>query len=160
MDVIIRKATEQDYPGLAKLWDDLNYIHSDALPDIFMTPQPTPQSLEYVRYLLSNEKASIFVAEDQGEIIGLIQPTIREAPDNPVTIKRSFVSIDDICVAKPYRRTSVGKALMIAAERWGQEKGMKWVELRVWDFNRNAMVFYKSLGYCWQNHIMWKTIGK
>ena len=160
MDITIRPATEKDYDELAKLFHELNRLHSHALPHIFYTTAKTPQSLEYVRSLLNNTKATFLVAESGGKIIGFVQAVIMDAPNNPVTIRRSFVYVDDICVAAEYRRASVGKALMASVEEWGKEKGVNQVELRVWDFNRRAMAFYKSLGYEPANHIMWKTIGK
>jgi diamine N-acetyltransferase len=160
MDITTRKATEQDHDALAKLYDDLNLLHSNALPQIFVTPPVTPQNLEYVRAILKNKNAALFVAQSGGEIIGLIQLLIRESPDIPISIKRQYVYVEDICVKQEYRRSSAGKMLMKSAEEWALKKGISQIELNVWDFNRKAIAFFNSIGYSPAHHIMWKKIEK
>ena len=160
MDFTIRKATDKDYDGLSKLYNELNTLHSNALPHIFITPSPTPQSLDYVRSIIEDKNAALFVAQSDGGIIGFIYAAIRESPDNPVSIKRSYVYIDDICVKQEYRRSSVGKTLMESVEQWALKKGIYQIELNVWDFNRRATAFFNSLGYTPSRHIMWKTVKK
>lgn len=160
MDFIIRRAVLADYPALAELYDELNNLHSNALPHIFQTLWPTPQSLEYVYAVLKNKKAVFLVAESGREIIGFIQAVIRKAPDTPLHVKREYVYIDDICVKRACRRVSVGKALMGVVEEWARKKGINQIELNVWHFNQQALAFYENIGYQPASHTMYKQIKK
>jgi diamine N-acetyltransferase len=158
MDVTIRKATEKDYPGLVKLYDDLNLLHSQNLPHIFQTPGETPQSLEYIKSLLVNPKAIVLVAEMRGLIIGFVQAELRSAPDHPVTVKRQYVYIGDICVKADHRRSLIGTKLIGAIESWAAENSIKEIDLNVWDFNKRAMAFFEESGFKYSHHTMEKTL--
>jgi len=160
MDFTIRKATIRDYEALARLYTDLNILHSKGAPDIFVTFKETPQNLEFVGAILKNKDAVLFVAQSGGEIIGLIQANIMKSPDIPVFVKRKYIHIEDICVEKKYRQSSVGKRLMESVEKWALSKGISVIDLNVWDFNKNAMFFFKSIGYTPERHYMWKTIAE
>jgi shikimate dehydrogenase len=117
MDITIRKAMENDYPELAKLYDELNTLHSEALPHIFMKPLKTPQDLANIRSILKSKDAVIFIAQSEEEIIGFAQAMIRQSPDHPVSVKRKYAYVNDICVMPKYRRLSVGKKLVEAVEK-------------------------------------------
>jgi hypothetical protein len=38
------------------------------------------------------------------------------------------------------------------------QKNISQVELNVWDFNEEAITFFKELGYTMARHQMWKSI--
>jgi diamine N-acetyltransferase len=160
MDIIIRTATEKDYSVLAKLFDELNHMHSKALPHIFVKPSKTPQYLAYIRGIIKNKEAILFVAQSGEEMIGFIQASVRQPPDHPVWVKRQYAYINDICIVNEYRRTSVGKKLMEAVEKWAIDSGLSQIELNVWDFNKSAMSFFDSTGYKPLHHIMEKNLKK
>ena len=107
MDLTIRKATEKDYPGLAKLYDELNTIHVNALPHLFVKPSKTPQDLAYIRNILKNKEAVLFIAQTGEETIGFIEAVVMQPPDHPEAVKRNYAYINDICVKMEYRRSYI-----------------------------------------------------
>jgi ribosomal protein S18 acetylase RimI-like enzyme len=139
MDIIIRTATEKDYSELSRLYDELNKMHVKALPHLFVKPSKTPQDLAYIRGIMKNKDAVLFIAQSGEETIGFI---------------------DDICVKNDYRRSSIGEKLMEAVEKWAIDLGLSQIELNVWDFNKSAMAFFADTGYKPLHHIMEKNLNK
>jgi diamine N-acetyltransferase len=159
MDVTIRRATEKDYPGMAILYDELNYLHSTGVPDVFLSPKTTPQDIQYVRHVLANEDCVLYVAQTEGKIIGLVEACIRESPPNiPVYVKRRYVYVENICVSPEYRRLSIGKRLMDSVEAWARQKKVYQIEFNVWAFNEPSLAFYAKLGYKPRQFILGKTL--
>jgi diamine N-acetyltransferase len=139
----------------------LNRLHSNGAPDVFMAPLQTPQDIEYVRRVLENSDATLYIAQAGKEIVGLVKACIRESPPNiPVYVKRRYVYVDNICVLPEYRHTSIGKKLMEAIETWTQEKEVYQLEFNVWDFNKTSLAFFDSLGYEPRQHILGKSFQK
>ena len=52
----------------------------------------------------------------------------------------------------------IGKALMEHIHLWAEERGLKQIQLTVWDFNKGAQEFYKNLGYEMLHHRMRKEL--
>jgi diamine N-acetyltransferase len=160
MDIIIRTATEKDYSGLIKLYDELNKMHVKALPHLFVKPSKRPQDMAYIRDILKSKDAVLFIAKSGEETIGFIEASVKQPPDHPEAVQNSYAYVDDICVINEYRRTSVGKKLMEAVEKWAIDSGLNQIELNVWDFNKSAMAFFDRTGYKPLHHIMEKNLKK
>ena len=161
MDFLVREAVEQDYEGISEIFTEVNVMHSEALPSIFVEPEEHEEPARDRKFIsddIANENAALFVAEKDGQIIGIIHVSIRESPDIPIMVKRRYGYVDTIAIANEFRNSGVGKALMREAERWAIQKNVSQLELNVWDFNQNASAFFQKLGYTAARHIMWKSI--
>ena len=157
MDFVIREAKEQDYEELLKIFDEGDLLHARALPEIFKKPDELSRSKEYIFGLINNENSVIFVAESNNQIIGLVVIVIRESPDIPIMVKRRYAYVDNISVTEKFKGFGIGKALMAEGEQWALDKKASQLELNVWDFNKEAIEFFKKLGYTSSRHNMWKT---
>jgi diamine N-acetyltransferase len=160
MDVIIRTATEKDYPGLVKLFDELNFMHVEALPHLFVKPAKTPQDPAYIRGILKNKEAVLFVAQSGEETIGFIEAAVRQPPDHPEAVKKNYAYVNDICVKPEYRRSSIGNKLVEAVEKWAIESGLSEIQLNVWDFNKRSIAFFENSGFKPLHHTMEKKLKK
>jgi len=157
MEFLIREAATSDFEEIAKLLYEADIFHSRALPHIFQPVKDT-RSHEMLADTIADENATIFVAEQEDKVIGLVHVYIRESPDIPVLVKRRYVYVSDIIVTEKYRGSRIGRELMNTVERWAIGKGINQVELNVWDFNEPAFAFYSKLGYSVAHKNMWKTI--
>jgi ribosomal protein S18 acetylase RimI-like enzyme len=158
MDVAVREVREQDYENLCVLLNQVDVLHSEELPQIFITPQGYARSREYINTLIADDDQVFFAAECQGTIVGCILVGIRSSADIPILVKRRYAYIDDIVIDRDYRQSGLGKMLMERAEKWIVQKGISQIELNVWDFNRVAISFFDKMGYAPSRHFMWKTI--
>ena len=64
--------------------------------------------------------------------------------------------MDDLCIAKDFRRKGYGHRIMLLIEELAKKKGFKSIELNVWNFNESAVSFYKYHGM----QIMFTRMGK
>lgn len=158
MDFTIRKATEQDYEGLSKIFAEVDTLHAEELPHVFVEPEEIPRGKEFVSGIIADENAAFFVAEHNSQVVGLIHVAIRESPAIPIMVQRRYAYVEAVAVTQQLRGRGVGRALMEEAQLWSIQKKASQVELNVWDFNERAITFFKRLGYNMIRHGMWKPI--
>ena len=84
----------------------------------------------------------VLVAEIDGRVVGLVHVFVRPAIENP----REAV-VQALVVHDAHRRAGVGRMLMAAAERWGNERGCRSVVLSSNVARAPAHAFYAALGY-------------
>lgn len=156
-EMTIRAATLEDYPRLRAVLIGTLAFHCQALPDVFRTTDTPPPSREFVTDLVSQGKGTLLIAEQEDDVVGFL--TIRAvAVDQPYLIPRRYGVIDNVSVTAVRRRQGIGRALMVAAHEWAGRHGLTQVRLNVWEFNREALAFYESLGYTTTSRNMWTTL--
>ena len=67
------------------------------------------------------EPAAVLVAELSGSLIGFAELSIRTCAEGCTTDRVAF--LEGWYVVPPERRKGVGRALVLAAESWGRDKG-------------------------------------
>ncbi len=143
----VRPATLKDYVGLSEVFRETDLLHSTALPGLFR-PMPGPaRSRDCVAETIDSENSIVFVAEQNGKLIGAVYAEAREAPVIPMVTPRRFAVIDTLVVTRSYRRKGVGTALAGELQRWVKAKGISQVELTIYEFNKPALAFYQKLGF-------------
>jgi putative acetyltransferase len=95
----------------------------------------------YLRWLRHHSDAAVFVAEENGAIIGRLS-IARDA--HPAS---EHVADLGLMVAREFRRQGIGTALMEEAERWARDLGVRKLELHVCPHNEAAIALYRGLGY-------------
>jgi GNAT superfamily N-acetyltransferase len=85
---------------------------------------------------------AVFVAEEDGRIIGFLHLYERPAFDKPPE-----VIVQAIVVHQSARGTGIGKTIMSMAERWAIERGYSSIALTSNVSRSGAHSFYNRLGY-------------
>lgn len=149
MEVSIREATEEDYNELRALFAQGDTFHARALPHIFRDAGNPTWPASFISALSSDENGALLVAQDRngGGLIGMLHTTIRVAPDHPSLVPRRWAEIESLIVREGYRRRGIGRLLMAGAHEWARGKGLEYVQLNVWEFNRHAIDLYAKIGY-------------
>lgn len=138
----IRKARKDDLNGIEKLLVQVNNLHVELRPDIFVA-NAVKYDEEKFDALISSDKTPVFVAvDDEGKVIGHL------FCNKQVAVYKDFKTlfIDDLCVDETTRRQGVGKALYEFAIGYAREKGCYDVTLNVWSGNDSALAFYGKMG--------------
>jgi ribosomal protein S18 acetylase RimI-like enzyme len=144
--VIIRPADEADFEALVDLDLASAEHHAKLDPGFYQVP-PRPDVAAFLARRLADPDREMFVAEVDGEVVGMVDVTAQEPPD-PGSIIRPIPSVDiGISVADAWRRRGVGRALMEAAEARARARGASLVVLDMSAANRDALAFYHELGY-------------
>lgn len=148
-DPVIRPMRESEYHLL------IDFLY-DAIfqPDVNNTiPREVievPEISIYIDDFGKEEDDYCLVAETDSKIVGAVWARILKGDDGDV---RGYGYVDDetpelaISVQKDYRGKSIGMALMNAMINYLREKGYKATSLDVQKANRDAVRFYKTLGF-------------
>lgn len=147
MNVTLRTATTEDYEAVSVLYDQLEQVHAQALPDFFRAVEGHARPHQWFADILADENATLFVAEEQGVIVGMVHCYIRSTPALPMIVPRRFVYVEDLVVNETARHQGVGRLLTERVHQWALEKEIREIELNVWEFPTSALTFYEKLGY-------------
>ena len=121
----IREARPRDLNGIYAIFSLADTLHRDVHPEIFQIAKQSAAIKDYLFDAILAEDGVIFVGVSQDEVIGAIIAWLRQPAENPILIKRDYVSVDNLVVAKEYRNMGVGKALMENVHRWAQDRQIK-----------------------------------
>jgi RimJ/RimL family protein N-acetyltransferase len=95
----------------------------------------------YVRAIRRSKAAAVLVAQSPEGIVGRLSLS-----RDPHPASRHVADLG-LMVAAGWRRRGVGRALMLGAEEWAREVGIRKLELHVLPYNEAAIGLYETLGY-------------
>lgn len=146
MAVEIRKAEESDIPSLLELLDLIRDLHHKSRPDVFRSTGTKYTAAELAEKL-KREDERVFVACEDGSVLGYIFTVMTEYLDRSVLADRKVLYIDDLCVFPASRGRGVGRMLMDRAKEYAKERGCDSMELVCWNFDGSAEGFYRGCGF-------------
>ena len=112
MEIKVRKASPDDYISVCALYEEIDTYHRDALPQLFQKFNGPARPLDSYLGLLADEQTGLFVAQDQDEIIGLVQGSIKESNPFPIFIPKRYAVVENIIVKANMRHHNIGNLLM------------------------------------------------
>lgn len=141
----IRMAQTGDIPGIQALLLQVGEVHHQIRPDIFRTGalKYTPGEL---RDFLKDPDRPIFVAVEDGKLLGYAFCIHRDYDGTGVSTCRKEIYVDDVCVDEACRGQGIATALLEQVFAHGKERGCQFVTLNVWNGNHTAQRFYEGLG--------------
>lgn len=155
--MILRRACEQDLPGLLKLLGQVAMVHHEGRPDLFKAGCRKYTSSQLVS-ILKDELRPIFVAVDDdalpGDVLGYAFCIHQQHVDDNVLTDVRTLYIDDLCVDEDVRGRHVGTRLYNHVLGYAREQGYYNVTLNVWACNESARRFYEHLGLVPQKYGM------
>ena len=133
---VIRRATPSDAPALGRLGALLLRAHHDFDPQRFMAPGTNPEAGYgwFLNSQLSDDEVAVFVAEQDGEVIGYVYAGLE--PRSWKELRDACGFIHDIAVREDGRRTGVATALIDAAIDWLRARDAPRVV--IWSAAQNA----------------------
>ena len=138
------KADNSHIAALGRILHQVNDIHADARPDIFIHGQRKYTDSE-LKDLLADPARPVFVAEEGGEVLGYAFCVIENTERHNLRAEKTLF-IDDICVDETRRGNGIGKALYDYVNQYAREIGCRRITLNVWSFDTGATEFYKKMG--------------
>ena len=139
-EVIIRESKYEDRESVHRLLLLIAELHRNGRPDMF-GDLVSKYDVNQVGQRLSAEDNGVFVAETDGKVVGYVFCDII-SEGNGLTLY-----IDDLCVDPESRSHGIGTKLLDRAKEYAEEKNCRCVMLNVWEFNENAVEFYKKYGF-------------
>ncbi|MFZ2653349.1 MAG: GNAT family N-acetyltransferase [Victivallales bacterium] len=133
----IRVAVHSDIEPMVSLLKELFEIEGDFSPDA----EAQRRGLKMI--LDNSADAGIFVAEDNGEIVGMCALHRRIS----TFYGAEAGVVEDLVVKKEFRGRGLGSLLLHAIERHAQGKGFRHLQLLMDKENRSAEMFYSGHGW-------------
>lgn len=158
MELIIREATPFDYESLCELFDEADKLHRDQLSERFQEPKGPARDKAFILDLLADQTVEVFVVERDEKLLGLVQVAVKDSPPMSIFVPRCYAVVDTLVVKENFRQQGIGQKLMDKVHHWARSKGASDVELNVYEFNQEAIVFYRKLGYETISHKMSKPL--
>lgn len=156
----IRKAATTDSPALSRLSRDVQSLHAQHHPTVFRMPDSDEFAISFFEERLADPTVSLFVAEENGEVLGCILCKLIERPENAFTFAARTLLVDQISVRPEAQRQGIGAALMQQAEVLAAELHVQRILLDSWDFNTKAHKFFVSHGFSKFTFRFWKWLSE
>lgn len=155
--MLIRRAQEKDLDAIIELATEM-VLHSVSP----LRPVPAPQvrqfrkeDLQTLRDIYPLDHSGIFVAEEDGKIVGHIICVAHQRDSSTGTAQ---AWIYDVSVGAGQWGKGIGQALMAAAEDFARQQGMEAIGLGVTLANHRAVEFYNQQGYQHERVQMLKSL--
>lgn len=146
MDIVIRRAKEQDMDGINDLLCQVLMVHHNGRPDIFKAGCKKYTD-EELKLLIQDDTKPIFVAVDEAEkVAGYAFCVFQQHIANNILTDIKTLYIDDLCVDEKIRGQRIGKRLYEYVLAFAKEQACYNVTLNVWSLNESAMKFYEACG--------------
>jgi RimJ/RimL family protein N-acetyltransferase len=138
--VNVRRAEPADAQGLKDLGDAVG-----AEPEGWLVTtngwRDAADERRYLRAIRRYPNAAVFVADDDGAIVGRLSIARDQHPAS------RHVADLGLMVAQSHRRQGVGTKLLEAAAHWARGTGVRKLELHVFPWNTGAIALYERFGF-------------
>ena len=138
--MIVRPAEPGDAQGLKELGDAVG-----SEPEGWLVTtngwRDVADERRYLRAIRRFPHAAVFVAEDDGRIVGRLSLGRDQHPAS------RHVADIGLMVAASHRRRGIGTALLDAAVDWARHAGVRKLELHVFPWNEAAIRLYERFGF-------------
>ncbi len=157
MEIKISVAGKSDFENIKYLLDIGEKYHRINLPTIFQEPEDRTPIYNYYEKIIGNN--NLYIAKIGDKIVGFIAFYLKTAPNLPIFVKKKFAVIDNIVIAKEFRKIGIAeKLLQFLEEKVLVSKEIRDIELNVYEFNKPAIKLYEKFGYITQKRVMSKKI--
>jgi len=137
---VIRAAAPRDAGALVALAEDVA-----AEPEGWLISdggwRTVGDERRYLRTIRRYRDAAVFVAEDEGEIVGRLS-----LGRDPHPASRHVADLG-LMVAAGARRKGIGRALLHQSVEWARGVGIRKLELHVFPHNEAAIALYEDFGF-------------
>lgn len=147
MAATIREARAADLGAVMELLRELDEAHIDLEPTLLRPFKEQPRPSDWLLARFSEPNEACFVAELSGEVVGFVWSKWQNAPNIPAFIQEPTQIVGDLVVKRALRGRGIGRALLDRAIQWGRARGIKRVQLTVFERNQTAREFYDKLGF-------------
>ena len=141
----IRKAVKDDIPDILKLLGQVNDLHAEGRPDLFIGGR-TKYTADEIGEIIERSDRAVFVYSENGGVSGYAFCELNDFSGSHNLTDRREIYIDDICVDETRRGDHIGTKLYRYVRKYAADNGFYRITLNVWSLNPDAEAFYRSLG--------------
>ena len=142
----IREAETKDIPRILELLHQVNDIHADGKPDLFIHGRTKYGEKDLADIIKNADTPVIVYADSDDSVIGYAFCIICDHPSTSNTKPWKECYIDDICFDESSRGKGYAKELFDAVTSLARKRGCDKATLHVWECNPRAKRFYEKCG--------------
>lgn len=155
--MLIRFAKPEDLERVNELRIQVNDLHVKGRPETFKPDFPN-ELRDHIYTVFNDPRQRIAVCEMDGSICAFAVLNHITRPENPFMFERDFLDVDEFCVDEAFRRRGVGAKMIAFICDHAKSLGFDRVELNMWEFNKEALDFYESVGFSTYRRYMEKKL--
>ena len=107
----IRRAEKKDFTKILELLTQVNNLHSEGRPDLFLRNQ-TKYRKEDLERIIADDNTPVFVAADEKDtVLGYGFCVLQSHQEEPNAHDILTLYIDDICVDENFRGEHIGQEI-------------------------------------------------
>lgn len=156
----IVEASSSHLDALAELQLELIKYMAELIPAGFGQSLQELPSIEEVKSTfieaIDDPNTCLLVAEVEQHTAGYIMGVVEEYTDDLITAP--FLTVQYLGVRKEYRRCGLAALLMGEMESFAKSRGIRRIDLLVWENNPGAKALFGKLGYIALEHRLAKVI--
>lgn len=143
---MIRKAKKEDLVYIMNLLHQVNDVHAEGRPDLFVIGR-TKYDINEVTEIIENPLTPVFVCtDDDGKVAGYCFCIVEDHQEDKHLAPIKTLYIDDLCVDERARGRNIGRNLYGYVKSYAKENSFYNITLNVWSQNPGAISFYERLG--------------
>ena len=145
--MFVRRAVTKDIPEIARLLYQVNNVHADIRPDLFV-PDKRKDTDEEIGIIIKDDETPVFVCyedENSDELLGYCFSVFEKKHGHSLQPVKTLY-LDDICVDEKARGRHVGTEIFDHVKDFAKKSGCYDMTLNVWEGNDAAKAFYEAMG--------------
>jgi GNAT superfamily N-acetyltransferase len=144
MSFVVRAARASDEPAVLAIARDEMAAHEQLDPRFRLRADAMGRYALYLRERMREIDSAVFVAEEEGRVVGVAVGSIRV--QNAFFETRRYGYVSDLVVVPDARRRGVGRALWERVALWFRSLGIAVVRLHVATRSPGARAFWRTAG--------------
>ena len=150
----------EDVPALVRLRIANAERHVDLAPEVHRVPDAEDVRRYFEDSLSAGSNVVVLVATSGGQVIGMSELVILSAPPaHQILIPRRAAEIHTVVLDR-HRGHGTGGALVRAAERAAEDRGVAVIYAAILASNHGAARFYETAGFGPRGTLLRKELGR
>ncbi|EHK2441507.1 GNAT family N-acetyltransferase [Clostridium perfringens] len=143
----IRFADKEDYKVINEIIREVHDLHVKNRPDVHIETDKSLSKEEF-KEILGDDRYKMFLVQEREskEVVAFSLIQIIGPRNITILTPVKTALIDIFCVKENYRKSGIGKFLFEYIVSFVKKEEVNTLQLVVWEFNKEAIKFYESLG--------------
>lgn len=150
---MLKEANLDDVPKIVDLWvefmeehDNIIVNENPKLKEFEIKENNMGESYkEFLKFHINSSEGTVFIAEENGEIIGYALIFIKD--EIPIYQNKKIGVASDLYVKKNFRNKGISSELGDKSFAWFKEKGINFVSAPMYPDNKFAHSLFKKWGF-------------
>ena len=147
----IRVAALNDIEPICQLYNEFFAYNASLQPVYYKAGKETGR---YPKSIIASEDSDIFIAVDDGKIVGFIHIRETQTPPFDPIVQYKYAEIIDFIVTEAYRNKGVGSKLIGITKEWARTQKLNYIELFVLSNAEDEYRFYEHKDFVTVSHTM------